>query len=75
MDGVGKTLMGVGAFLFIAGAALWLASRFGWLPFGRLPGDIAVQRNGFSLYFPIVTCLLLSLIGTLVLWLLGALRR
>jgi len=67
--------MGVGAVFFLLGGALWLGSRVGWLRFGRLPGDIAVHRNGFSFYFPIVTCLLLSLVGTLALWLVGSLRR
>lgn len=64
-----------GACLFVFGALLWLGNRIGWLRFGRLPGDIALQRDGFSLYFPIVTCILLSIIGTLILWLIGALRK
>ncbi|MGN6100567.1 MAG: DUF2905 domain-containing protein [Devosia sp.] len=44
----------------------WL-SRLG---LGRLPGDIAIEREGFSFYFPIVTSLLLSLVLSLILWLL-----
>ena len=67
--------MALGAVIFITGGIIVLASRLGWLPLGRLPGDIVVQRRGFSLYFPIVTCLVLSVIGSLVLWLVGALRR
>ena len=75
MDGLGKALMTFGAVLFVIGAATWGASRLGWLRLGRLPGDISIQRNGFSFFFPIATCLLISVIGTLVLWLLGAARR
>jgi hypothetical protein len=64
-------------FLIIAGLAL-LAVGLGWpwlskLPFGRLPGDIHVVRDGFSFYFPIVTCLVisvvLSVLFSLLLWL------
>ena len=75
MDGLGKALMGIGVAIFIVGGAIWVGGRLGWLPLGRLPGDVFVQRNGFSLYFPIVTCLVLSVVGSLILWILGALRR
>jgi hypothetical protein len=75
MDGFGKVLMSVGAVMFIVGGAIFLASRLGWLPLGRLPGDIVVRRNGVSLYFPIVTCVVMSVLGSLILWLLGAARR
>jgi hypothetical protein len=52
--------------LIIAGLAL-LAIGLGWpwlskLPFGRLPGDIHIVRDGFSFYFPIVTCLVISVV-------------
>jgi hypothetical protein len=47
-------------------ACPWL-SRLG---LGRLPGDIVIEREGFSFYFPIVTSLLLSLVLSLILWLL-----
>ncbi|MFH0344472.1 MAG: DUF2905 domain-containing protein [Chromatiales bacterium] len=39
------------------------------LGLGRLPGDIVIERDGFKLYFPIVTCLLISLIVSAILWL------
>lgn len=58
--------MAVGV-LFLAAGLLWpLVSRY----FGRLPGDIVVRRPGFTFAFPIVTCLLLSLLLTLLLWIL-----
>jgi Protein of unknown function (DUF2905) len=51
--------------LFVLAAIAWpVVSRY----FGRLPGDIIVRRPGFTFVFPIVTCLLLSLIFSLLLW-------
>ncbi len=60
--------------LVIAGVGLvWvLAPSIPWL--GRLPGDIRIERKNFSFYFPLVTCLLLSAVLTLVLWLVRWLR-
>lgn len=61
-------LVAVGLVLVLAGAALTLGPRAPWL--GRLPGDILIERPGFRFYFPLSTCLLLSLLVTGVLWLL-----
>ena len=60
-------------WLIIAGLVLvgigllwpWLSK----LPFGRLPGDIAVQRDGFSFYFPLMTSLVISVLLSILLWL------
>jgi hypothetical protein len=54
--------------LVIAGVGLvWiLAPSIPWL--GRLPGDIRIERENFHFYFPLVTCLLVSLVVSLVLW-------
>jgi hypothetical protein len=54
-----------GVILFAAGAALLLLGKI--LPLGRLPGDILWQRGNFSFYFPVVTCIVLSLLLTLLL--------
>jgi hypothetical protein len=59
--------------LLIALGVLFLAAGLAW-PFlsryiGRLPGDIVVRREGWTFAFPIVTCLLLSLVFSLLLWL------
>jgi Protein of unknown function (DUF2905) len=52
--------------VFLAAGLLWpFLSRY----FGRLPGDIVVRREGWTFAFPIVTCLLLSLVISLLLWL------
>jgi hypothetical protein len=60
-----KTLILLGLVLVAAGV-LW--PWLGWLPLGRLPGDIVVQRHNFTLYFPIATGLLVSLALTLLFW-------
>ena len=65
LAGLGKWLVLVGFGLAISGAVMWLAGRFG-LPFGRLPGDIAVERGRFSLYLPIASCLVASIVLTLL---------
>ncbi len=58
-----RTLVTIGLILVAAGLAWpWLAK----LPLGRLPGDIVVRRPGFSFYFPITTCILISLIISLL---------
>jgi hypothetical protein len=65
---LGRTLMAVGALLLVVGLVLSFGGRLPWL--GRLPGDIVYRRGSFTLYFPLVTCLLLSILATLVLSLL-----
>lgn len=60
-------------FLVVLGIVLLVAGLF-WpwlsrLPFGRLPGDIHVEREGFSFHFPLTTSILVSLALTLILWL------
>jgi hypothetical protein len=71
---LGKWLLVSGAVLIAVGGLLLLGSRLPLRP-GRLPGDIAIEGRRGSFYFPIVTCLLLSVAMTLVLWLVGYLRR
>lgn len=56
---MGKILIGLGVLLILLGL-LW---HFG-VPLGRLPGDIAIEKGNSRFYFPIVTCLLISLIVT-----------
>jgi hypothetical protein len=65
---VGRLLINAGILLVVVGLAIILGERLG-IRFGRLPGDIRIegQRGGF--YFPIVTCLLISAILSLIAWL------
>ena len=60
--------------LVVVGALLLLGARLP-LRLGRLPGDIAIEGRRGSFYFPVVTCLLLSMAMTLIFWLVGFLRR
>ena len=62
---LGKVMMVVGALLFLVGLFLVWGPKIPYL--GRLPGDFFVQRKGFSLYFPVVTCVVLSILATLIL--------
>lgn len=68
-------LMGVGALLVVAGLFLYLGSGF-TIPFlGKLPGDIRIERDNFRFYFPVATCILISVILSAVLALVSLLRR
>ncbi len=77
MRELGRMMVFAGAALAAIGALVWLAARRGGLPLrlGRLPGDIAYQGKHGSFYFPVVTCILLSVAITLILWLVQWLKR
>lgn len=61
---IGRSLLIVGAIIALLGVGVLLFSR---MPFiGRFPGDISFQRDGFSFFFPLVTCILLSIVLTIV---------
>ncbi len=63
-----RLLIAIGVVLILAGL-LWPAlTRLG---IGRLPGDIVIRSGGFSFYFPIVTCIIVSVVVSLLLWLLN----
>jgi hypothetical protein len=72
MAGLGKLLVTVGVLLVVLGGLVWLVGSLGgrvpWL--GRLPGDVHIQRGGFTLYVPLTTSVLLSVVLTLLLSLL-----
>ena len=62
----GKWLVMAGLALVVLGGLAWAAGRIG-LPFGNLPGDIRVDRGNFSFRFPIATCIIASIVLTLLL--------
>ena len=63
MENAGKLLVFAGIALAIFGALLWFAGGKGWLSWlGRLPGDIRVEGDKGGFYFPIVTCIIVSLV-------------
>ncbi|MGE5583339.1 MAG: DUF2905 domain-containing protein [Bacillota bacterium] len=68
-SGMGKVLMVLGLLLLGVGALLWLGGKFWGI--GRLPGDIFYKKGNFTFYFPIVTCIIISLVLSLLLSLFG----
>jgi len=64
-DSFGKVLMAMGIVLLVVGAVLSFGEKF--FNFGRLPGDIYVQKENVKFYFPIVTSLVVSVVLTIVL--------
>jgi hypothetical protein len=67
MSELGRALLIIGAILMVLGLILWLSPKIPWL--GRLPGDIVIKRENFSFYFPLGTCILLSIVLSLILYL------
>jgi uncharacterized protein YybS (DUF2232 family) len=65
MNDIGKLLVLVGVIIALVGALLWSGLGKSW--FGRLPGDVQYSKGSFHFYFPIITCLILSIILTLLL--------
>lgn len=74
MAELGKALLALGLLLMLAGAGLILAARLGW-PLGRLPGDFAWKSKNVQVYFPLGTSILISIVLTLVLYLITRFRR
>jgi hypothetical protein len=65
---IGRFLLFLGLIVAAIGGLLLLSGKIPWI--GRLPGDIMIQRKNFTFYFPLATSILLSLILTLLFWLL-----
>jgi hypothetical protein len=69
VNDLGKALVLIGLVVIAVGVVVMLAGRLPWL--GRLPGDISIQRGNWTFYFPLGTSIVLSIVLTLVLWLIG----
>jgi uncharacterized protein YybS (DUF2232 family) len=67
MNDLGKFLVIIGLLIAAVGILLWSGVGRSWL--GKLPGDINYTKGNFSFHFPIVTCLIVSVVLTLLLWL------
>ena len=65
MRELGKLLALFGGVIMIIGLALWSGFAAGW--FGRLPGDIRIERGNSVFFFPVVTCLIVSIVLSLIL--------
>ena len=61
---LGKMFILLGIFMIVLGLFLWLGDKIPWI--GRLPGDILVKKEKFTFYFPIVTCIIMSIILTIL---------
>jgi hypothetical protein len=66
---IGKFLILLGLIIAAMGGLLLFSEKIPWI--GRLPGDIMIQRRNITFYFPLVTSILLSVILTLIFWLIG----
>ena len=69
MNEIGKLLIVFGLLIAGVGVVLVLAGRLPWI--GRLPGDLHIQRGNFTFYFPLATSILVSIVLTLIFWLIG----
>jgi hypothetical protein len=72
---LGRTLVVVGLAISALGILFMLSKSVPWLRIGRLPGDIVVEKDGFTFYFPIVTMILISVVATIIFYIIAALRR
>jgi len=72
MEPFARTLIALGIVCIVLGTWLLYGPSIPWL--GRLPGDIQIERPGFKLFAPLATCLVLSALVSLVLYVLGKLR-
>ena len=70
----GKAIFVLGVVIVLIGAGLMLAARFG-LPLGRLPGDVAYRGKHVSVFFPIGTSILISIVLSLILYLISRFHR
>lgn len=71
----GKLLVILGILIVVVGALLMAGSRLPSLGLGKLPGDIAMKGKNWSFYFPVVTCLIISVVLTLIIWLANFLTK
>lgn len=74
MTDLGKLLIVVGAGVLLVGVLLVVLGRTN-LPLGRLPGDIFYRGKNTTIYFPLMTCLLLSVVLSIVLYVVGKWRK
>ena len=74
MNDFGRMLVGLGLLLLVLGGLILLLGRIG-IPFGRLPGDIAYRGKNTSFYFPLASSILLSIVLSLLFYLLSRFRR
>ncbi len=67
LSGFGKVLIIIGLVIAAVGILLVLAPKVPWL--GKLPGDILIKKENFRFYFPVTTCIIISILLTLIFYL------
>jgi predicted Co/Zn/Cd cation transporter (cation efflux family) len=72
---LGRFLVIFGVLLVVAGLLLMAGAKFSFFGLGRLPGDITYKGKNVQFYFPIITCLVLSVVLTLVFWIISQLTK
>jgi ribose/xylose/arabinose/galactoside ABC-type transport system permease subunit len=72
MGEIGKILIGIGAITVVVGLILFLVGK---TPLGRLPGDFIVRRENFTFIFPVATCIIISVVLSVMMWLFFRFRR
>ncbi len=73
MQDFGKILIYIGILLVVVGLIWQIGGRF--LSFGKLPGDIVIEKENFKFYFPLATCIILSAVLSLIMWLMSGNRQ
>ncbi|MBI5577302.1 MAG: DUF2905 domain-containing protein [Deltaproteobacteria bacterium] len=68
MNPIAKLLIVAGLILIAVGLFFLISDKIPWL--GKLPGDFTIKRDNFTFYFPLATCIIISVIVSLILWLL-----
>ena len=74
MNELGRAILILGVVLVVVGGAILLLGRTG-IPIGRLPGDITYRGKHTTIFFPIVTCIVISLLLTVISWIIQYFRR
>ena len=67
LTSLGKGLILIGLLITAVGVLFLYSEKIGWI--GRLPGDITIRRENVTFYFPLATCLLISVLLSLLIWL------
>ncbi len=75
MEQLGKQIMGLGLFVLLLGGLIWTLARLPSFRIGKLPGDIVIQRQTVTVYIPVVTCVLASLLLTAVFFVIRMFKR
>jgi len=69
LNWIGKALIIFGAIIILVGVAFMFANKLPWI--GRLPGDVVIQKKNFTLFFPITTCIIISLVISFIFYIIN----